>query len=83
MLDVRGSSEWEAGHLAGATNIPIGYLPERLADISRDRPVVVHCQAGGRSAIAASVLQAHGFDNVINLSGGIAAWRSEKLPVER
>jgi len=83
VLDVRGSSEWEAGHLAGVRNIPLGYLPERLADISRDEPVVVHCLAGGRSAIAASVLQAHGFDNVINLTGGITAWRSEGLPVEQ
>ena len=50
--------------------IPVGYLAERLDEIPTDRPVVLHCQGGARSAIAASVLQARGLDNVVNMVGG-------------
>ena len=46
MIDVRGQSEWEAGHLPGVPNIPVGFLVQRLAEVPRDRPVVVHCQGG-------------------------------------
>ena len=60
VVDVRGRAEWEAGHLPGVPNIPLGYLAERLAELPTDKPVVVHCQGGARSAIAASVLQARG-----------------------
>ncbi len=83
VLDVRGRSEWEAGHLPGVHNIPVGYLADRLGEIPRDRPVVVHCQSGARSAIAASLLRARGFTNVVNLSGGLADWEAAGNPIER
>ena len=83
VLDVRGAAEWEAGHLPGVPNIPVGYLTDRLDEIPRGRPLVVHCQGGARSAIAASVLQANGFENVISLPGGYAAWQAGGNPVER
>ena len=82
VIDVRGRAEWEAGHLPGVPNIPLGYLAQRLAEVPRDRPVVVQCQAGTRSAIAASVLQAHGLANVVNLSRGYQEWAAAGLPVE-
>lgn len=82
VLDVRGAAEWEAGHLPGVMNLPVGYLTDRLDDIPRDRPVVVHCQGGGRSAIAASVLQAAGFHNVIDYSGGYSDWAGSGNPTE-
>lgn len=82
VIDVRGASEWEAGHLPGAPNIPLATLSARLAEVRRDRPLVLHCQAGGRSAIAASLLRAAGVTDVLNLSGGFAAWRDAGLPVE-
>ena len=82
VIDVRGHAEWEAGHLPGVPNIPLGYLAQRLAEVPRDRPVVVQCQAGTRSAIAASVLQAHGLANVVNLSRGYQEWAAAGLPVE-
>jgi len=83
VVDVRGRSEWEAGHLPGVPNIPVGYLTHHLGDIPTSRPVVVHCQSGARSAIAASVLLASGRTNVINLAGGYADWQKHNLPVER
>ena len=83
VIDVRGRSEWEAGHLPGVPNIPVGYLTDRLREIPTSKPVVLHCQSGARSAIAASVLQAKGLTNVINLAGGFAEWQKRKLPVER
>ena len=83
VIDVRGHAEWEAGHLPGVENIPVGYLADRLGEIPRDRPVVVHCQSGARSAIAASVLRAKGFTNIVNLTGGFAEWQARGHPVER
>lgn len=83
VVDVRGRTEWEAGHLPGVPNISVGYLAEHLAELPTDRPVVLHCQGGGRSAIAASVLQARGFTNVVNLVGGYGAWEQSGLPVTR
>ena len=82
VIDVRTHDEWEHGHLAGVRNIPLGELPNRMGEIGRDRPVVVHCQTGARSAIAASVLQASGFPDVNNLSGGYAAWHAAGMPTE-
>jgi hydroxyacylglutathione hydrolase len=81
VVDVRGRTEWEAGHLPEVTNIPVGHLADRLAELPTDRPVVVHCQAGARSAIAASVLQARGRTDVVNMVGGYTAWQRAGLPV--
>lgn len=83
VVDVRGRSEWETGHLPGALLIPLAELPDRLAEVSEDRPIAVHCQGGSRSAIAASLLLARGHRVVANVPGGISAWEQEGLPVER
>ena len=83
VIDVRGGAEWAAGHLPNVRNIPLGYLTDRLNDVPRDKPVVVHCQAGSRSAIAASVLRARGLTNVMNLTGGFAAWQKAGHTIER
>ena len=83
VLDVRGLAEWEAGHLPGVENIPVGYLTERIAQLPKDQPLILHCQGGGRSSIAASVLQAQGMTNVVNLAGGYSDWQRVGLPVER
>ena len=81
VIDVRNAAEWQTGHMPSATHIPLGYLLDRLADVPQHTPVVVQCQAGARSAIAASVLLAHGRANVINLVGGFDAWKGEGLPI--
>jgi hydroxyacylglutathione hydrolase len=83
VVDVRGHMEWEAGHLPGAPNIPVGYLAERLDELPTDRPLLLHCQGGARSAIAASLLQVRGMTNVVNLVGGYAAWQQAGLPTTR
>ncbi len=82
VIDVRGATEWEAGHLHGVANIPLGYLTDHLAELPTSSPLVLHCQGGARSAIGASLLRAHGFTNVMNMSGGFAAWEAANLPVE-
>lgn len=82
VLDVRNRSEWAGGHVPGARHIPLPELPQRLDEIPRDRPLVVGCQAGGRSFIATTLLRRAGFGPVANLAGGYAAWSAAGLPVE-
>lgn len=81
IIDVRGAGEWQSSHIPGVPNIPLGYLAERLDEVPRDKPLVVHCQGGGRSAIATSLLAAHGITNVVNLQDGFAQWAGEGNPV--
>ncbi len=81
VIDVRASDEWRHGHLPGALHIPLAALPDKLAELDRSRPIVLHCQGGGRSAIASSLLKARGFDNVANLGGGFEAWANLGFPI--
>ncbi|MFC5653765.1 rhodanese-like domain-containing protein [Paenibacillus solisilvae] len=83
VLDVRNSNEWANGHIAEAHHIMLGQLPERLGDLPTDKPILVHCRSGGRSAIAASILQANGVNKVLNLLGGYDEWtkRSQDFQV--
>lgn len=83
VLDVRDHSEWREGHLAGARHIPLGRLPERLSEVPRDADLVIHCQSGARSSIAASVLLANGFRRLANLTQGFSGWQSAGMPVDR
>lgn len=76
VLDVRNLSEFEAGHLPGALHVPLGHIAARLNEIPRDKPILVQCQGGTRSAIATSVLQRHGVSGAIDLRGGFSAWQS-------
>ena len=83
VLDVRHDSEWSAGHIAGATHIPLGHLTARLAELPSGRPLVVHCKGGTRSAIAASLLGRLGRTGVIDMPGGFDAWEAAGLPVSQ
>lgn len=80
LVDVRSEEEWNNGHVPQASHKFLGTLPDNVDSIPKDRPVVTQCQSGARSAIAASVLQVAGIENVINLDGGFAAWKSANLP---
>jgi hydroxyacylglutathione hydrolase len=81
ILDVRNKAEYVEKHIVGAHHIPLGYLPDRLETLPRDRMIVTHCASGYRSQIAASLLEAAGFENVIALNEGTECW-SKFLPTE-
>ena len=82
ILDVREPHEYEIANLGGAL-VPLGSLPDRLDEIREHRHddlVVVHCRSGARSANAVAFLQQHGFDNAVNLKGGVLAWSDQIDP---
>lgn len=81
LLDVRAAAEWQSARVPGATNIPLGYLADRAAEVSKDKPIAIHCLGGARSAIAASILQSRGIKNILNVQGGIQAWQQANLAV--
>jgi len=78
ILDVRSSTEWGEGHVPGATHIPLGSLPRRLDELPRDKAIAVHCQGGGRSPIATSILQAAGFKGVVDLIDGYIGYEASE-----
>jgi hydroxyacylglutathione hydrolase len=80
VLDVRTESEWDGGHIEGAHHIHGGTLEDRFAEVPRDRPVAVVCGSGYRASIASSFLKREGYEEVINLLGGMSAWKAAKLP---
>lgn len=82
LIDVRSRAEWDEGHVPGSLHIMLGHLPDRIDDVPMGGPVVVTCQTGARSAIAASLLQAHGIEDVANMTGGVAEWEAAGLPLE-
>jgi hydroxyacylglutathione hydrolase len=82
LVDLRGENEWRAGHIDGARHIPLGHLIDRLDELPRTRPIVVHCAAGNRSSIGASLLGARGVSPVVNLMGGFDEWHRAGLPVQ-
>ena len=75
IVDVRGRTEYREEHITGAANIPLGFLPQHLDQIPHDHTVVLQCASGYRSQIAASLLRARGFDNVVTLCDGQETWR--------
>jgi rhodanese-related sulfurtransferase len=82
LVDVRAPGERQQKRIAGSVGIPLSNLGERLAELPVNRPLIVYCAGGYRSSIAASLLQRHGFTQVSEIAGGIAAWDAGKLPVE-
>ncbi len=75
LIDIREDWEREEYNIGGI-HIPMGEIPARLADIPKDKEVVLYCEKGIRSTIAIQRLETLGFQNLINLSGGMKAWKS-------
>lgn len=80
MLDVREVSEWTAGHIPGATLIPLGELNSRLAEVPKDAKVVVVCRSGNRSAEGRDILLRAGYENVTSMAGGMNNWTAAGYP---
>ena len=80
LVDVRTPGEYAQGHLKGAINIPLSDLPVRIGGLEQNRPILVYCQTGSRSAQASSILVKAGFTQVYNLDGGMTAWINSGYP---
>ena len=76
VIDVRTAKEWRGGHIDGALHIPLGELAARASEIPPDRTAATICEAGYRSSLAASVLAHAGVHRIVNVTGGMAAWRA-------
>jgi rhodanese-related sulfurtransferase len=81
LLDVREDDEWQAGHAPDAHHLPMQEIPARLDEIPTDGDVVVACRMGSRSAQVTAYLRAQGWDNVVNLDGGMRDWEAAGRPL--
>ena len=81
VIDLRNSAEYKAGHIEGVPQVFIGTLPQNLDKISKEKPLVVHCQSGDRATIGYSLLKKFGFKNVKNFSGSMNEWVKLGNPV--
>src|SRR5919199_172587 len=77
VVDVREQDEWDEGHLPRAVHVPRGFLESRIEQLApnRDRPIVLYCQSGNRSAFAAKTLEELGYSDVVSLSDGFTGWK--------
>ena len=80
VIDVRKPGEFQAEHIESAINIPLDFLNDHLAEIPKEGEVYLHCAGGYRSMIAASILKARGWDNLINVSDGMKALAETDVP---
>ena len=85
MLDVREDKEVQEGIVLGARHIPLANLKARLAELDayKEKPVIISCRSGHRSAVACAQLRKQGFASVFNLKGGMLAWQSAGMPVHK
>jgi rhodanese-related sulfurtransferase len=85
VVDLRPVADFAQGHILGARSFPLAELERRANELDKykAKPVIVHCGDGNRAGGGAAMLRKHGFTNVVNLSGGYAAWQQAGLPVEK
>jgi rhodanese-related sulfurtransferase len=85
VVDVCESNEFAAGHVTGARNIPLGELEAKLATSVKNKtlPLILVCQTGARSGRALAIAKKLGYEQAQSLGGGMAAWRTANLPVEK
>ena len=82
VLDVRSPEEYASGHVPGAVNIPYDQIASRMAEVPKDKDVVLYCKSGRRAGIAAEVLAGQGYTRLQHLEGDIVAWVEKGRPVE-
>jgi phage shock protein E len=82
VLDVRSPEEYVAGHVPGAVNIPHDQVAARLAEVPKDKDVVLYCRSGRRAGMAAEVLAANGYTRLQHLEGDMVGWQERQRPVE-
>ncbi|GAC1469380.1 MAG: hypothetical protein NVSMB70_14500 [Chamaesiphon sp.] len=82
VLDVRGDDEFKNGNVPGAKHIYVPHLEEHLDELDKNQTIATYCGSGYRASIAASLLQKHGFEKVVNVPGSWNAWTAAKLPVQ-
>ena len=80
LLDIREEEELAISSIDGAVHIPMNTLPENLDQLTKDHPIVVMCHVGGRSSKVCAWLHSNGFENAVNLEGGISAWSADIDP---
>ncbi len=80
IVDVRKPSEYQSEHVKNALNLPLDYINDHLAEFKKDRTLYLHCAGGYRSVIAASILKARGWDNLVNIEGGFKAIAETDVP---
>jgi len=85
LLDVREDKEYQDGHILDAIHIPLGKLAGRLDELDslRQKPLIVSCRSGHRSATACAQMRKNGFEEIYNLKGGVMAWQSAGLPMQK
>ncbi|MBK6348379.1 MAG: rhodanese-like domain-containing protein [Steroidobacteraceae bacterium] len=83
VLDVRTPQEYAEGHVPGAVNVPYDQLASRLAQVPKDKDVVLYCKSGRRAGIAADVLAANGYTRLSHLEGDMPAWIEKGRPVAK
>ena len=85
VVDVCDATEFAAGHIVGAKNIPLADLEGRLASVVKNKklPLILVCQSGARSGRAVAVAKKLGYEQVQSMGGGLAAWKTANLPVEK
>jgi phage shock protein E len=83
VLDVRTHEEYASGHVPGAVNIPHDQLAARLAEVPKDREIVLYCRSGRRAMLAADVLAGNGYRDLGHLQGDMAGWVESGRPVEK
>jgi rhodanese-related sulfurtransferase len=85
VIDICQPNEFAAGHLGAAKNIPLGELETKLGNAVKNKklPLILVCQSGARSARAVAIAKKLGYENAQSLGGGLAAWRTANLPVEK
>ncbi|MCK5647932.1 MAG: rhodanese-like domain-containing protein, partial [Gammaproteobacteria bacterium] len=85
VLDIREDKEYQSGHIKDSIHIPLSALKSRVSELDKykDNNIILGCRSGSRSGRACGILKKSGFEKVHNLRGGVLAWESENLPMNK